>query len=357
MAAKRTIKRIVLTALWVAITGGVITLLVAANGRQQKRHCQAVHITVKGMGERYFISKEDIAKWLRPDGASALKGQPVEELDLARLEGSLEENAWIEDAELYFDRDDELHVLVTERQPIARVFARNGTSFYIDSAGMRLPLLPHISARVPVVTGYPSARKPAGPRDSAIVKDVRNLVQYISSHEFWGAQIAQIDIMPDWTLELMPTVGNHTIKVGSAEKVPEKLARLGVFYRKVLSRAGFDKYAVLDVQYAGQVVAVHRGTQAAVDSVQLQKNIASLLQSDQMMKAHASAQTRDPVQQSAEVDGKVAPAAAAPVKAAAPAPKAAVPVTKKPPAALKKTPPAKPKGGSQPKAVMPRKPG
>ena len=91
--------------------------------------------------------------------------------------------------------------------------------------------------------------------------------------------------------------------------------------------------------------------------MQLQKNIASLLQSDQMMKAHASAQTKEPVQQSAEVDGEVAPAAAAPVKAAAPAPKAAVPVTKKPPAAVKKTPPAKPKGGSQPKAVMPRKPG
>jgi hypothetical protein len=34
---------------------------------------------------------------------------------------------------------------------------------------------------------------------------------------------------------------------------------------------------VLDVQYQGQVVAAHRGTVSAVDSIQLKKNIQELL--------------------------------------------------------------------------------
>ena len=362
MASKRTIKRIVLTTFWAAITGGVITLLVAANGPEQQRRCKAVHITVKGMGERYFISKEDIGKLLAPGGAASLKGRPAESMDLAYLEKNLEQNPWIEGAELYFDRDDELHVIVTERQPIARVFARNGTSFYIDSSGTRLPLLSHLSVRVPVITGYPSAKKPAGPKDSAVIKDVRNLVRYISAHEFWSAQIAQIDIMPNWTLELLPTVGNHIIRLGNTEGVEEKLRRLFVFYQKVLSKTGFDKYSVLDIQYAGQVVAVHRGAKASIDSAQLQQNIAALLKTDQMLQAHAAAE---------EVSEEAKPAAAAPVPkveskpavSAAPAKT----VAKKPQVIERKTAgktknePVKKKQDNdkgqtkQPKAVMPKR--
>ncbi|RPD47555.1 cell division protein FtsQ/DivIB [Paracnuella aquatica] len=363
MASKRTIKRIVLTILWAAITGGVITLLVAANGRGQQRRCGAVHITVNGMGERYFISKEDIGKQLSENGQSMLKGRLIETIDLAQLEEDLEQNAWIADAELYFDRDDELHVVVKERQPIARVFARNGTSFYIDSAGARLPLLSHISARVPVITGYPSAKKAAGPKDSAVVKDVRRMVQYISGHEFWSAQVAQIDIMPDWTLELLPTVGNHIIRLGNAEKVEEKLHRLEVFYKKVLSQAGFDKYRVVDVQYAGQVVAVQRGTNAAVDSVQLQKNIAALLKSDQMMQAHAAAQTAaaEAAEPATSKPAAVVKKEAAPVAATKAKPKTAVaqPVRsaakKEVKSTSKKEQINKSKGAQQPKAVMPRR--
>lgn len=364
MASKRTIKRIVLTTLWAAITGGVITLLVAANAKGQQRRCGAVHITVKGMGERYFISKEDIGRQLSDNGQWLLKGRLIETIDLAQLEQDLEENAWIEDAELYFDRDDELHVLVTERQPIARVFARNGTSFYIDSAGSRLPLLAHISARVPVITGYPSAKKPAGPKDSAIVKEVRRMVQYISGHEFWSAQIAQIDIMPDWSLELLPTVGNHIIRMGSAEGLEEKLQRLGIFYQKVLSKTGFDKYGVVDVQYAGQVVAVQRGAQTAIDSAQLQKNIAALLRSDQMMTAHAAAQAAETPKPAVQ---EAAPTPAAekkePATDASPQPKpktAAAPQERKEAKSAKTTVSKKEqsnkaKQGQQPKAIMPRK--
>lgn len=368
MASKRTIKRIVLTTFWAAITGGVITLLIAANGKERQHQCNAVHITVRGMGERYFISKEDIARQMESI-AGSLKGRPVESINLARLETKLEENAWIGDAELYFDRDNELHVLVTERQPIARVFARNGTSFYIDSAGSRLPLLSHISARVPVITGYPSAKVAAGPKDSAIMKDVRKVVQYISNHEFWGAQIAQIDIMPDWTLEFLPTVGNHIIRAGKAEDLEEKLRRLFVFYQQVLSKAGFDKYSVIDVQYAGQVVAVQRGAKATIDSAQLKQNIAALLKSDQMLKAHAAAQVSTTEKKATTPEPAPKPKAPTEVKPTAKVETAVKKATPKPAAAtgakkeVQKKEPPKPKPAEkssqgqklQPKAVMPKR--
>lgn len=289
MASKPTIKRIVLTILWALVTGGVVTLLIAANGKQQQARCADVRITVRGTGERYYISKSDITFLLSANGEPSLKGLNIETIDLARLERRLRGQSWIKDAELYFDRGNVLHVTVTERQPIARVFATNGSSFYIDSSGARMPLLPNISARVPVITNYPSATRPLA-KDSAVLKQVRQLVQFISGNDFWNAQLAQIDITPAGGFELLPTVGNHIIRLGNADSLEKKLGRLLLFYKQVLSQCGFDKYSVLDVQYAGQVVAVHKGEQSAVDSAQLKRNISELLRADQIMAAHTAAE-------------------------------------------------------------------
>lgn len=312
MASKKTIRRIVLATLWAAITGGVLTLLVAANnGKEQKHNCKDVLITIHGTGERYYITKGDIIRLLRPEGEPSLIGQATDQIDLAQLENRLEKNAWIKDAELYFDRANELHVVVTERQPIARVFATNGSSFYIDSSGARLPLLPHITARVPVITNYPSARRPL-PKDSAVLQGVRQVIQFISSDDFWSAQIAQVDITPVGGFELLPTVGNHIIRIGDQENLEEKLGKLMLLYKQVLSKTGFDKYSVLDIQYAGQVVGVHRGTGSSVDSVQLKRNIAALLRADQMMKGHTSAEIVQEKEKEPEEDEVVtAPAPAA----------------------------------------------
>jgi len=56
------------------------------------------------------------------------------------MESLLEKNVWIKDAQLFFDNNGILRVSVTEREPIARVFTREGNSFYIDSSGVQLPL-------------------------------------------------------------------------------------------------------------------------------------------------------------------------------------------------------------------------
>jgi cell division protein FtsQ len=177
---------------------------------------------------------------------------------------------------LYFDTHDVLHVAVSEREPVVRVFTTTGTSYYMDSAGQRLPLLPDVVVRVPVVTTFTPA-KAGSARDSAIVKDLSVIAQYINAHPFWSAQIAQIDVTPAGTFELLPVVGNHVIRIGHAENLEQKLANLLLFYKQVLAKTGFDKYAVVDVQYKGQVVGSHERTVSVIDSVQLQRNIQELM--------------------------------------------------------------------------------
>src|SRR5207237_171324 len=155
---------------------------------------------------------------------------------------------------------------VSERTPIARVFTTSGTTFYMDSTGKRMPLLPDVTVRVPVVTDFTSAKQ-YSKQDSAVVKDIATIAQYINSHSFWSAQIAQIDVTPAGTFELLPVVGNHIIRIGHAENLDEKLSNLLLFYKQVLSKTGVDKYAVIDVQYKDQIVGSHERTISAIDSV------------------------------------------------------------------------------------------
>lgn len=260
----------------------MIMLLAAANHEREEHICKRILVSVKGDGEKMFIEKTDVMQQLKTTAQGSLINKPLKDIDLAKLERALEKHSWIRDAELYFDSKDALHVTVAEREPIARVFTTTGTSFYIDSAGKRMPLLNGVSVRVPLITNFYAAKKMNG-KDSLVLNSIKAIAKYINGHSFWSAQIAQIDITTWGTFELIPVIGNHIIRIGSVEDLEEKLDRLFFFYKKVLSKTGFDKYAVVDVQYKGQVVGQKNRFASDIDSLQLQKNIQALIEKSRQL--------------------------------------------------------------------------
>jgi cell division protein FtsQ len=262
---------------WLLVASGIATLLIAANRKDQSHNCKRVLVSIGGEGENIYIDKNDILGQIKWATKGGVVGKPITEIDLAMLEKMLEQQTWIRDAELYFDSRDVLHVLIAERDPIARVFTTAGNSFYIDSAAQRMPLLDKVSARLPVITNFTAAKK-LYKKDSILLRSVTNLAQYIIADKFWNAQIAQIDITPAGTFELVPVIGNHIIRIGTAENMEDKLDRLFIFYKQVMSKAGFDKYTVVDVQFKDQVLGIKDKYASAVDSIQLQKNIKALIE-------------------------------------------------------------------------------
>ena len=280
MSSGISISKIFIVIAWFAVAGGVMTLLAAANKKEQKHLCKDVRITIKGVGENFYIDKGDIITILKNGSDKKLIGQPLNKMNLAQMERLLEKSSWVADAEIYFDSQDVLHITATERQPIARIFTTAGTSYYIDSTAKRLPLLQKMSVRVPVVTNYPYAKKMKH-QDSVLLNDVKTLARYVLNDAFWNAQVAQIDVVNGKIFEIVPTIGNHIIRIGTGENLEEKFKRLNIFYQKVLSKTGFDHYSVIDVQFKGQVVATQKGVISKVDSVQLQKNIKELMEQAQ----------------------------------------------------------------------------
>lgn len=277
MGTKKTIRKILVVSMWLLIGGGMITLLAAAMRQQKSERCNDYTISINGAKENLFVDEKDVLKLLSAGTKGNIKGQPMSAFDLLKLEQLLEKNVWIKDAELYFDNKDVLHVSVTEREPVARIFSTTGKSFYIDKDEKKIPLSEKMSANVPVFTGFPEMIKRMTSSDSSLLHAIAVTAGFINKNPFWAAQVAQVDINTAGEFEMAPVVGNHIVKLGKGDHIEAKFNRLFVFYKNILSKTGFDKYRTIDVQYAGQVVGV-KGFTTKVDSIQLRRNVEKLLQ-------------------------------------------------------------------------------
>ncbi len=196
---------------------------------------------------------------------------------MRHLETSLRKNIWVKDAELFFDNNLLLHVNILEREPVARIFTKNGSSFYIDSSGYKMPLSDKMPVKLPVFTNFPAGKTGSDTNDSLLMRHIQNIAGYIIKNEFWMAQVAQVDILSDKNFEMVPTIGHHIIQFGNGEHVESKFKSLLIFYQQVLRRAGFHTYNRLNVQFANQLIATRRGAITTIDSVRAMKNIEKMI--------------------------------------------------------------------------------
>jgi cell division protein FtsQ len=189
---KTIIQNILVVTAWLLVGAAMVLLLAAANRKQKKQLCKGVIVKIKGVNNKSYIDKDDILQQLQ-GAKNILTSKQITEINLAQLELKLEKGSWIKDADLYFDSKNVLHAIVLEREPMARVFTTSGTSFYIDSAGIKMRLLDDTSLRLPVVTNFSAAKK-FNRRDSLVIKELITTIKFIRGDSFWSSQIAQIDI-------------------------------------------------------------------------------------------------------------------------------------------------------------------
>jgi cell division protein FtsQ len=275
-------KTIFSTVIWVLLGCGTVILLVAAMKQKNNSRCFGLEIKITGVQNNFFIDKIDVIRFLERTVGKP-EGRLMSSFDLYRLEAMLEKNEWIKNAELFFDNNEKLVVNILEREPVARIFAVDGSSFYIDTSTKKLSLSEKFSARVPVFTNFPVMAAVHSKADSNLLNDVKDLGDFILHDPFWMAQIDQVNITSGGTFELIPKVGNQLIVFGTAENCKEKFDHLLLFYKKVESKVGWNKYSQINVSFKGQIIGVKRGAEEikmdSLRTIQLMKTLAANAQS------------------------------------------------------------------------------
>lgn len=253
--SNRKVRTILKLSAWIIVAAGMLVLLISAMGKRDEQRCVGIEVELKGRGQSLFIERKDILDVLTANGGRPIKGKPIASIDIKLLETQLEKNVWINNAELFFDKDAVLHVIVQENIPVARLFTSNGVSGYIDSAGNRLPLSDKFSARLPVFTGFPTDKSHLTGKDSVLMERVKDITRFLQANPFWNAQIAQVHITPERMFELYPLVGDHVIELGDGLDLENRFKRLKIFYEQVMKETGVQSWKRLKIQYERQVVA------------------------------------------------------------------------------------------------------
>src|SRR5260221_12389208 len=115
MNAKGAIRKVLFISVWLTIGAGMLTLLIAAIGKKNHGLCRDYSITIKSMQDNFFIDEKDVQKLLVTAMNENIKKQQLSSFKLHQLEQLIEDNTWVNDAELYFDNHDVLHVSIEER--------------------------------------------------------------------------------------------------------------------------------------------------------------------------------------------------------------------------------------------------
>src|SRR4029078_5491120 len=198
MSVKSKIK----TISWSVLGLSCLVLLVSAIRTKDSKACAAIDVKIEGATQHMFIKKADAIEVLNQNNIRT--GETLDDINLRKAEEQLKQNAWIKNAELFFDNHQTLHVNISEREPIARVFTIGGNSFYIDSTGLRLPVTENATARVVVFTSFPSDKKILSAPDSLVLNDIKTISKYIVADSFLNQQTAQINITQQRTYEITP---------------------------------------------------------------------------------------------------------------------------------------------------------
>ncbi|MGB1079873.1 MAG: hypothetical protein ACPGYI_00805, partial [Flavobacteriaceae bacterium] len=103
-----------------------------------------------------LIAQESVNKLLKvalSDSVSAFK----RDLNLREIEQTLNQNAWVEDAQSFVFIDGGIGVLVTSKLPIVRI--EGDSSYYLDASGAPFPLSKNQSVVVPIFYGNPTTKQ------------------------------------------------------------------------------------------------------------------------------------------------------------------------------------------------------
>ncbi|RBL92659.1 cell division protein FtsQ/DivIB [Chitinophaga flava] len=259
MAKTTTIlKRLSALLLWVLAFTGFIILLVAANKDKDSGICKGIQVKFEGKDDNFFIEAKDIRSLLTKNKTLNPVGKPIRDINIKALEAVVDQDPWVKNAEIYFTSKQELHIKVTQREPVARVFTFSGNSFYFDEAAERIPVSSRYAARVPVFTGFPTDVEKLQRTDSLLAAQIVDMGSFISKDPFWMAQVEQLMITPDRKFEFIPKLGDQVIVFGEGMDIEKKFTKLLAFYKEGLNKVGWNNYTRINVAFENEVVCTRK---------------------------------------------------------------------------------------------------
>jgi cell division protein FtsQ len=249
---------------WLAMAVAIVFCIGFANKQQGELTCSEIKIKINDEDGHYFVEEEDIRTLLMDKGKD-VRGVKLNAINIGLLEKIIKNNSFVSNAEVFSTIEGKGSIAIDQRRPLVRIINNADEQYYIDSEGKYMPLSDKYTARIVVANGHIINR--FGEREiitrnncdscftsQTLSAEIFKIASFIDNDPFWKSFVEQIYVTPDLELELIPKVGNYRILIGDSSDMEHKLKKLLVFYKKALSRIGWDKYSVINLKFKDQIV-------------------------------------------------------------------------------------------------------
>lgn len=210
--------------------------------------CREVKINITDGTGNGFLNVNEVKMQLQHAKIYPL-GDRMSDVCTRQIEETLLKSPLVDRVECYKTHSGHVFINLTQRTAVMRIMANNGESYYIDNLGAIIPSKSN-STDLVVATG--------DIKQKYAQTALKQFGLLLLDDPFWQSQIEQINVLPDGSVEMIPRVGDHIVYLGQPTHLKEKLTRLEKFYRYGLSKAGWNKYSYINIEFNNQIICKRR---------------------------------------------------------------------------------------------------
>ena len=187
----------------------------------------------------YFIDEKDIKDLVKQYNPT----RKIGDVKIPELEKKINENPFVDSANVYMNLNGNLNVDIKQRVPVFRL-SKNGKDFYVDEKGVEFPISRNFSYPCMLVMGDV---------DASEYQELGKLIEKIDKDDFSKKYFIGIKKEKD-NYNLLTSDGNYKVEIGDLENIDFKVKGFKTFVEKYLVYQNPNKYKKISVKYNNQIV-------------------------------------------------------------------------------------------------------
>jgi cell division protein FtsQ len=242
--------------LWILLGFSLAGLSISAVQHKKEMYTSGLEVEILLLeGGDNLITRDDIAQEVM-EVFGPVEQILIKDLDVKLMEQVLLENPFMKEVAVYIDAHHKVHVSVAQREPMVRIMDLREGNYYLDREGVKIPVSPHYTVRVPIANGHLPKMKELRVSEESheVIRSLFHIAQTIHADNFLSSLIDQVYVNESKQIILIPKVGVKRIVVGDSAELTDKVDRLKIFYKEVIPDFAWEKYDQLDLRFEGQVV-------------------------------------------------------------------------------------------------------
>ena len=224
------------------VTVLILTILMSAfaNFRNSRRLVEKVEVNFESHGAR-FLSDSLVDKLLIQNKGE-LPWKAKDSLVLSMLESLLEDNPYIDNAEVFHFQQGILGVNIQEKTAVVRI--QGPEQYYLDKLGNQFPISNNHTPKVPLYLGQLKEKQK---------EDLLSLIDQIDKDSFLRDELASIHYRSNSYFIGLKSYG-FEVEIGQIRHIGQKLSKLKVFCAYHDNHKLERNYSLINLKFKNQVV-------------------------------------------------------------------------------------------------------